>query len=51
MIRYRPTADDLELRRRTHARLLQARVDMRSTWLLHPDNRLERKRETRSHQW
>lgn len=46
---FQPTADDLELRRRTHARLLQARVDMRSTWLLHPDNRLERKRENRSH--
>lgn len=31
-----------DLRRRTAARLMQARVEMRAGWLLHPDNAVKR---------
>jgi hypothetical protein len=31
-----------DLRRRTAARLMQARVEMRAGWLLHPDNAVQR---------
>lgn len=33
-----------DLRRRTAARLMQARVEMRAGWLLHPDNAVQRGR-------
>jgi len=43
MLNFKPAAEDLELRRRTHARLLEARVAMGASHILHPANALQKK--------
>lgn len=43
MLNYKPSAEDLELRRRTHARLIEARLAMGSQYILHPCNALRKK--------
>lgn len=43
MLTFKPTQEDLDLRRRTHARLVEARVSMGMYHLLHPANALQKK--------